>query len=212
MCNNHVSSPKRKHQHSYITCTPFVRTLQRTRGRSRARTNTLPRTVPSLVILLALLNEEEEGEGDDGEGGEDAGGDLDGGGDARDADDVEGGGGRGLAVGDLRAGGVERVGAHVVGGGGDVEGDAVLDPAAGAGVGLLGDLELAGLVFLEVVVGLAPLALLLARRRVAEADLHVLVGGVVAGRPRRVEGPRHRDHVLAGMENWSMISQFGRQC
>lgn len=157
-----------------------------------------------LLVLLAVLDDEEEGERGDGEGREHAGGDLDGGVDARDADDVEGGGGAGLAVGHLRARRVERVGAHVVGGRGDVAGDGVLEAAAAAGgVGLFGDLELARLVLLEVVVGLAPPAVLLAHRRVAQLHHDALVGGVGAGGLRRVQRPRHRQLVHAGVQNCS---------
>jgi hypothetical protein len=163
-----------------------------------------------LLVFLAVLDDEEEGERGDGESREHAGGDLDGCVDARDAGDVEGRGGAGLAEGHLRAGGVERVGAHVVGARGDVAGDGVLEAAAGAGgVVLLGELELARLVLAEVVVGLAPPAVLLAHRRVAQFHLHALVGGVGAGGLSGVQGPRHGDLVHAGVQDcasWPCIS------
>jgi len=158
----------------------------------------------NLLVLLAVLDDEEERERDDGEGGEDAGGDLEGGVDAGDAGDVEGGGGAGLAVGHLGARRVGGVGAQVVGARGDVAGDDVREAAAaagGGGVRLLGDLELARLVLAEVVLGLAPPAVLLARRRVAQLHLHVLVRRVGAGGLRALQAPRHRHRVHAGVQD-----------
>jgi len=157
----------------------------------------------SLLVLLAVLDDEEECERGDGECREDAGGDLEGRVDTSDAGDVEGCGGARLAVGHLGARRVRGVGAHVVGARGDVAGDDVREAAGGSagGVRLLGDLELARLVLAEVVVGLAPPAVLLARRRVAQLHLHVLVAGVGAGRLGGVQAPRHRHRVHAGVQD-----------
>jgi len=104
-------------------------------------------------------------------------------------------------VPDVRVGGV---GAHVVGARGDVAGDDVPEAvggSAGGGVRLLGDLELARLVLAEVVVGLAPPAVFLARRRVAQLHRHVLVGGGGARGLRGVQAPRHRHRVHAGVQD-----------
>lgn len=151
-----------------------------------------------LLVLPPLLDDDEEGERGDGERGEHGGGDPEGRVDARDARDVEVVGGRGLAVAHRRPGRVQRVGAHVVGRGGDVAGDPVPERPLAAGVRLPGDPELARLVLAQVVVGLAPPAVLLARRRVAEGHLQRLVHG--AGR-RRVEVPCHGYRVLAGVQD-----------
>lgn len=156
-----------------------------------------------LLVLLALLDDEEEGERGDGEGGEDAGGDLEGGVDAGDPGDVEGGVRRALPVGHLRAGRVHRVGAHEVGRRRDVARHHVVEPAGAGGVRLHGDLELARLVLVQVVGGLAPPAVRPARRRVAQLHLHALERRVGARRLRRVQRPRHRHRVLAGVHDCS---------
>uniref|UniRef100_A0A804PKM0 Uncharacterized protein n=1 Tax=Zea mays TaxID=4577 RepID=A0A804PKM0_MAIZE len=165
-----------------------------------------------LLVLLAGLDDEEEGERDDGEGREDAGGDLERGVDAGDAGDVEGGGGRRLAVGHLGARRVRGEGAQVVGARGDVAGDGVLEAAGRRRrVRLLGDLELARLVLADVVLGLAPPAVLLARRRVAQLHLHALVPGVGAGRLRGVQAPRHRQRVHAGVQDCEKHIFYGNR-
>ena len=175
----------------------------------------IPRGRRSLV-LPPLLDDGEEGERGDGERGEHGGGDAEGRVDARDARDAEVVGGRGLAVAHGRPGRVQGVGAHVVGRGGDVAGHPVPERrarararAGGGGVRVrlrLGDLELARLVLAQVVVGLAPPAVLLARRRVAEGHLHRLVPGVRAGRRRRVQTPCHGDRVLAGVQDCEFLT------
>jgi hypothetical protein len=158
------------------------------------------RTETTLLVLLTVLDNEEEGKRDDGEGGEHAGGDLDGRGDPRDADDLEVA--RcvvGLAVGHELAGPVQHVGAHEIEARGDVPGDAILEAAAGGPVvGLLGELELARLVLAQVVVGLAPPAVLAALRRVAQ--LYHDLGGV--GRLCTFTPPPfYVDLALAGVQN-----------
>lgn len=162
---------------------------------------------PQSLVLLLVLEDEEDGERGDGERGEHAGGDLDGRGDAGDARDGEAGRGRRLAIGHPRPRRVERVGAHVVRRRRDVACHRVLE-LAGAVVRLLGDLELTRLVLAQVVVGLAPPAAHLARRRVAQGHLHRLVAGIRPGRRRRgrrVQRPCHGDGVLAGVQDWSSI-------
>lgn len=145
------------------------------------------------------MNEEGD-EGKDGEGGEAGGGDVQGGvvpGDAIDLEEVLGlGGVGGLPEGQLFVGGVDGVRPHEEGGAGDLLAHQVgeVAPAAG-GVGLGGDGEGAGLVLAEVVVGLPPPAVLLARRRVAEPHLDLLVRRVGVGREALVQRPAHRDGV-----------------
>lgn len=158
-----------------------------------------------LLLCFPLLHREEEDERKNGKGGEAARRNVErrvAAGDPHHVEQVGGlrGVGR-LPVSDLGVAGVERVRPHEVGPGGDSALHGVHEGAAAAAVGLRGDLELARLVLLQVVVGLAPPAVDLAHRIVAQQHFDLLVARVSARRRALVQLPAHLELVDAGVQH-----------
>lgn len=107
----------------------------------------------------------------------------------------------GLPVGHRLLISVVSVGAYKVRGRGDVLLDNPLHGIVGSFVGFGSNLELAGLVFLEVVYCLPPGAVHLADGRVAQLHLHRLVRRVSRGRESLVQTPGDPDFVLPTFQN-----------